>query len=477
MGSDVQHKKEGNWTVTTVSSEQCRTRKMRLQHLLFLFSCPFLLSDPRQSHLREAHIVNHGNQWWKIKTTGDRVEIGEDYQYNYSDESHDESYSDTSDAGSREALNEGDAPGCSSDRHGSVGFAIDTTSSMAQALPMVKKMVSSLVKSGSKIPRWVLTDFKDPDVKLVRITTDVEDLKSGLDDLKYGGGGDIWEQVLKGIQVTLENMPDHGVILAVTDAGTKMKELEESIQKKISEKNVKIFFAFSPFCQAKCSDSIPIYNRLSQGRMFNQTEFDQEAFFKSVVHTVQHPCSDPAPASPTTVVTTTVAPTTVVTTTKRTHKVRCRYNRRTEDIYVRMCSEGLKNYTESDCKCAGLPKLASNDPPAPEPENDGWEEVAEWIERLYNSDFSSCRNGFKICRYNAETMPTCVKRSRRNNVKCYCTILTDYLLRNCWITRKPGTWKEYGAGDWVNEFVTGDLQNANALKKNEDALFIDTDAL
>ena len=81
-------------------------------------------------------------------------------------------------------------------------------------------------------------------------------------------------------------MPDNGVILAVTDAGTKMKELEESIQKKLSEKNVKIFFAFSPSCQAKCSDSVPVYARLSQGRMFNQNEFDQETFFKSVVHTV-----------------------------------------------------------------------------------------------------------------------------------------------------------------------------------------------
>ena len=29
----------------------------------------------------DTHIVNHGNKWWKIKTTGDRAEIGEDYQY------------------------------------------------------------------------------------------------------------------------------------------------------------------------------------------------------------------------------------------------------------------------------------------------------------------------------------------------------------------------------------------------------------
>ena len=95
-----------------------------------------------------------------------------------------------------------------------------------------------------------------------------------------------WHFLPSGIKVTLENMPDNGVILAVTDAGTKMMELEESIQKKILEKNVKIFFAFSPFCQARCSNSIPVYKRLSQGRMFNLTDFDQETFFQSVVHTV-----------------------------------------------------------------------------------------------------------------------------------------------------------------------------------------------
>ena len=69
---------------------------------------------------------------------------------------------------------------------------------MAQALPMVKKMVTDLVESGTKVPRWVLTNFKDPDADLVTSTEEVEHLREKLDELKYGGGGDIWEQVLKG---------------------------------------------------------------------------------------------------------------------------------------------------------------------------------------------------------------------------------------------------------------------------------------
>ena len=47
---------------------------------------------------------------------------------------------------------------------------------MAQALPMVKKMINDLVKKAPKIPTWVLAQFNDPVVKLVRTTSDVEEL-------------------------------------------------------------------------------------------------------------------------------------------------------------------------------------------------------------------------------------------------------------------------------------------------------------
>ena len=84
-------------------------------------------------------------------------------------------------------------------------------------------------------------------------------------------------------------MPDNGVILVVTDAGTKQRELEEAIKKKSAEKNIKIFIVFSPKCLATelCSESMPSYNRVSEGRIFNQTDFDSEEFFKSVVYTVR----------------------------------------------------------------------------------------------------------------------------------------------------------------------------------------------
>ena len=72
--------------------------------------------------------------------------------------------------------------------------------SMIEALPMVKKMIADLVKTAPKIPTWVLTSFKDPEVKLVRKTADVEELKTDLDALDHKGdwSDDPEEQVLKG---------------------------------------------------------------------------------------------------------------------------------------------------------------------------------------------------------------------------------------------------------------------------------------
>ena len=87
---------------------------------------------------------------------------------------------------------------------------------MADALPMVKKMVTNLVESGSKVPTWVLTNFNDPDVQLEINTPDVEELKSSMNELKYGGGDDLREQVLKGKRRLSANWdPDNWALLVI----------------------------------------------------------------------------------------------------------------------------------------------------------------------------------------------------------------------------------------------------------------------
>ena len=59
-------------------------------------------------------------------------------------------------------------------------------------------MISKLIETSSKIPTWVLTSFNDPLVKLVKKTKYVEELRSGLDQLRFGGGGDLEEQAFQG---------------------------------------------------------------------------------------------------------------------------------------------------------------------------------------------------------------------------------------------------------------------------------------
>ena len=72
------------------------------------------------------------------------------------------------------------------------------TRGMADVLPSVRTMATTLVNAGSQVNRWVLVSIKDPEVNVVSITNDIEDLVTDLNGLTYGGGGDVEEQVLRG---------------------------------------------------------------------------------------------------------------------------------------------------------------------------------------------------------------------------------------------------------------------------------------
>ena len=76
---------------------------------------------------------------------------------------------------------------------------------MAKSIPLVKATILNLVKSGSNIPKWDLTTFKDfygtnPLYgSVVLETKDPEELKLAVQRLSFGGGGsDVIEQALLG---------------------------------------------------------------------------------------------------------------------------------------------------------------------------------------------------------------------------------------------------------------------------------------
>ena len=93
-------------------------------------------------------------------------------------------------------------------------------------------------------------------------------------------------RIRSGLDITLDEMPNNGVVLVVTSAGSHQLDLEKSIKEKSSKKNVKIYFTFSPFCREACGDSLPVYKRISDNRMFNLSDFSSKSFLETVVYTV-----------------------------------------------------------------------------------------------------------------------------------------------------------------------------------------------
>ena len=74
---------------------------------------------------------------------------------------------------------------------------------MSNAIPIAKETIVNLVKSGTQIPKWILTEFrakgqfKDKSgVRVVTETEDPEQFKASVQSLSIGGGGD--EEVLLG---------------------------------------------------------------------------------------------------------------------------------------------------------------------------------------------------------------------------------------------------------------------------------------
>ena len=74
---------------------------------------------------------------------------------------------------------------------------------MEKAIPIAQETTINLVKSGSQIPKWILTEFRakgfgndKSGVRVVTETQDPEQLKADVQSLSIGGGGA--EEVLLG---------------------------------------------------------------------------------------------------------------------------------------------------------------------------------------------------------------------------------------------------------------------------------------
>ena len=99
-----------------------------------------------------------------------------------------------------------------------------------------------------------------------------------------------------GIDVTLDAMPNNGIILVFTDQGSHQLDLENAIKEKSRKKNVKILFAILTSRGEIDTGSLEVYERLSHGELFYSTEYDMveiNAFFEAVINTVRKISSKP----------------------------------------------------------------------------------------------------------------------------------------------------------------------------------------
>ena len=95
-----------------------------------------------------------------------------------------------------------------------------------------------------------------------------------------------------GIDVTLDTMPDNGILLVFTDTGSKRLDLRNAVKEKSLEKNVKIVFAILTTPGVIETASLEVYEHLSDGQIFYASAdgsdmADIKAFFETVVSTVR----------------------------------------------------------------------------------------------------------------------------------------------------------------------------------------------
>jgi len=200
--------------------------------------------------------------------------------------------------------------------HSSIGFAIDNTGSVSSSsvgvMALSRGLINNIVAQEYIIPRWVLVTFNDhpsmtsssppteEDILLntdLRIVTGNVDLfRSKLNDIAFNGGGDGPERATQGLWVTLNNLPRHGIALIFTDHQSKDLDMESALTELKDDKDIKIFVVLAPRYSGTVGDaSWNLYNRLSDGRIYNMADFNATHFLKEVVQVVGETCEENIP--------------------------------------------------------------------------------------------------------------------------------------------------------------------------------------
>ncbi|XP_041789054.1 von Willebrand factor A domain-containing protein 7 isoform X1 [Chelmon rostratus] len=114
-----------------------------------------------------------------------------------------------------------------------VCFVIDTTGSMSddidEARAVVYEIIDSKKGTQDEPSEYILVPFSDPDFGPMIRTTDPDEMKREISNLKARGGGDPPEMCLSGLQLALTGSPAYSHIYVFTDATAKDISLKDTI--------------------------------------------------------------------------------------------------------------------------------------------------------------------------------------------------------------------------------------------------------
>ncbi|KAF3936148.1 hypothetical protein ABW19_dt0201498 [Dactylella cylindrospora] len=150
-----------------------------------------------------------------------------------------------------------------------VGFAIDTTISMAAIIAGVKaaviKILDDLKNTMDEPSQYVLSEINDPDTGLVSLRTSRILFEDDLGDLfLHGGGFDCPEYAMTGTLRAVQSLSPGGNLIIITGASIKAvdKPQAQAVIGLAKRKRIKIFpFIFTSQCGDDSSD--PIYSQIA----------------------------------------------------------------------------------------------------------------------------------------------------------------------------------------------------------------------
>jgi len=190
---------------------------------------------------------------------------------------------------------------------GPVGIAVDNTRgdcglTATNTLREKKELAIRIARKleGLNVPKWTLVTFtvtnpRTEDTKLVTDTTDIEKLITSINGIDCTEALGWWQagasRVMQGIKRVLENMPEGGTVIVITENQSYNLDLTEELLRLKDEKKLNILFAIAPRYHGTHGDSSwKEYVKLSNSHIYQMDKLERKAFTSAVVKEVENTC-------------------------------------------------------------------------------------------------------------------------------------------------------------------------------------------